>query len=126
MTPPATRSIRGKTSFHAGEAAEDAVARVYQARGCKLVAKRWRGSGGEIDLIFRDGATCLFVEVKKSTSFDAAASRISARQMQRIFAAAEEFLGGEPNGLLTETRFDAALVDACGRVQVRENALMDG
>ena len=42
--------------------------------------------------------------------------------MARIYAAAEEFLGGEPTGQLTESRFDVALVDAMGRIEVLENA----
>lgn len=65
----------------------------------------------EIDLILRDGAALIFVEVKQSRSFARAAESLSARQMQRIYRSAEEFLAGEPAGSLTEVRFDVALVD---------------
>ena len=36
--------------------------------------------------------------------------------------AATEFLAGEPKGQLTDVRFDVALVDDKGRIEVLENA----
>jgi putative endonuclease len=86
------------------------------------VAERWRGAAGEIDLVVREGARVVFVEVKAARSFDSAAQRLGRRQMDRLCAAAEEFVGQEPAGLLTEMRFDLALVDGSGRVRVIENA----
>lgn len=126
MTPPQARQHTGSMSFHAGEAAENSVARDYQRRGFKVANRRWRGQGGEIDLIVRDGAALIFVEVKKSRDFARAAQRLSNRQMQRIYASAEEFVGGEPNGALTDVRFDVALVDATGAVRIIENAFGHG
>lgn len=119
------RVQKGRVSFHAGEAAEACVARAYQRRGLQLAARRWRGTAGEIDLIFRDGSAVVFVEVKKSTSFAAAATRLRPTQQKRICAAAEEFICTEPEGLLTETRFDVALVNAAGEIDILENALQD-
>ncbi len=115
--------MSGLTSYHAGLAAEEAVARHYQAFGMRLCARRWRGAGGEVDLIFeQDGGALIFVEVKKGRSFDAAAHRLGARQMARIRAAASEFLATRPGGRLTEARLDVALVDGSGHVRVIENA----
>ena len=115
-------TLRGQTNYHAGLAAEDSVVRDYTRRGHSELARRWRGRGGEIDLIFREGARIVFVEVKKARSFAEAAERIGPRQIERLFAAATEFLGGQPDGLLTDIRFDVALVDASGAVEIRENA----
>ena len=42
--------------------------------------------------------------------------------MARLCQSAEEFLAGEPRGLLTEMRFDVALVDGQGRHMILENA----
>jgi putative endonuclease len=42
--------------------------------------------------------------------------------MDRICASAAQFLEQEPAGQLTNTRFDAALVDDTGTVQIIENA----
>lgn len=116
--------MSGKVSYLAGLSAEAAVARLYRAGGRSLVATRWRGRGGEIDLIARDGAAVIFVEVKKARDFDRAAERLSARQIARLQAAAGEFLAGEPRGLDTEARFDVALVDGAGRIEILENALV--
>ncbi len=113
----------GKVGHLSGLAAEDAVVRQYVAAGADLAQQRWRGQGGEIDLIFHDDGVVVFVEVKKSRTFARAAARLQPRQMARLMAAAEEFLGREPNGLLTDMRFDVALVDGTGDVHIIENAL---
>ena len=94
----------------------------YERRGFEVARRRWRGTSGEVDLIVRDGGDLIFVEVKKSRSFARAAERISAMQMARICASAEEFLGSEPRGLLTDVRFDVALVDEQGQTKIIENA----
>ncbi|SLN49861.1 YraN family protein [Ruegeria meonggei] len=119
MTP---RSVRSSVSYHAGQAAEHQVASEYERRGYIIVHRRWRGVGGEIDLIARNDEGLVFIEVKKSTSFEKAAARINRRQMDRICASAGQFLENEPNGQLTNVRFDAALVDASCAVQIIENA----
>ena len=114
--------MSGLTSYHAGVAAEAAVERAYRRAGLKVRSRRWRGTGGEIDLIVQDGRGLIFVEVKKSRTRDAAALRLNRRQMHRIYSSASEFLAGEPMGQLTDARFDVALVDATGCVDVIENA----
>lgn len=114
--------MTGRRSYHAGVAAEDQVARLYDRSGRPVVARRWRGPGGEIDLIARDGAEVIFIEVKQARSHAIAAERVTARQMARITASAACFLGGEPAGQATPVRFDVALVDGAGRIAVLENA----
>jgi putative endonuclease len=120
------RHHRGKAAFYAGVAAEKRIAQDYERRGFTVARERWRGKGGEIDLVIRDGAGLIFVEVKQSRDFARAAESLSARQMQRIYRSAEEFLAQEPNGSLTEVRFDVALVDGSGVVQIIENAFGHG
>ncbi len=127
MTAPATprnglRRRRGSVAHAAGVAAEEGAARHYEARGLAVAARRWRGPGGEVDLILRDGAALVFVEVKRAHTLEAAAHRLSRRQADRLLASAQAFCAGEPGGLLTAMRFDLALVDALGRVCVIENA----
>jgi putative endonuclease len=119
------RAARGAMAYRTGLVAEESVARDYGRRGLPVVARRWRGLSGEIDLILRDGAGFVFVEVKKAASFAVAAERLTRKQMKRIFGAAQEFVGTQPLGSLTDMRFDLALVDGRGRVQVMENALWD-
>ncbi|MDJ0825583.1 MAG: YraN family protein [Rhodobacter sp.] len=114
--------MTGSVSYQAGISAEDSVARTYEEAGYNAMARRWRGPGGEIDLIFEKLGALVFVEVKKSRDFASAAARLTDRQMQRIGAAASGFLATMPSGQATEARFDAALVDATGAVQIVENA----
>jgi putative endonuclease len=116
------RRRKGRIAFHSGRAAEEAVARHYDRCGAAIAASRWRGTAGEIDLVARDGAGVVFIEVKKAATHAEAAERLSRRQMDRIYAAASEFLEGEPRGQLTDCRFDVALVDASGRVEILEHA----
>lgn len=117
--------MTGATGYHAGRVAEDIVAKDYARRDHGIAARRWRGKSGEIDLIARDGEMVIFVEVKKSRSFASAATRLGRRQMDRIVATAGEFLAKEPRGQLTDVRFDLAVVNGTGAVQVIENAFME-
>lgn len=116
------RRSRGQVSQAAGVAAEGVVEHLYMRSGRVIAARRWRGAGGEIDLIARDGAEVIFIEVKQSVTHAQAAEHLGARQMGRIWNAAAEFLEGEPMGQLTAARFDVALVDGQGRVEIIENA----
>lgn len=119
----ARRRSRGRMAHLGGAAAEDRVAMEYERRGYALAARRWRGRSGEIDLVFRHGDAVIFVEVKAARDFDAALCSLGQRQIGRICRAAEEFVGGEPGGSLTEMRFDIGLVDARGDLRILENAL---
>lgn len=115
---------RGRTAYHAGLAAEDIVAEQYNRSGHKVIARRWRGLSGEIDLVAQDGEGVIFIEVKKSRSHGRAATMLTARQLDRIYGAGAEFVGTQPKGQLTDMRIDIALVDGAGRVEVIENASM--
>ena len=115
----------GKLAYLSGQSAEAQVAADYTRRGHTLAQERWRGKAGEVDLIFNSGAEVVFVEVKKARHFGDAAARISKRQQQRICLAAEEYLGTQPQGLLTPMRVDAAFVNGRGEVRILENAISD-
>lgn len=117
------RHDMGRTGYLSGMAAEDRVEREYARRGYPAIARRWRGRAGEVDLVLRDGDGLVFVEVKKSRSFARAVERLTARQIGRLTQAAEEFVGTQPLGSLTDVRFDVVLVDGSGQLRVIENAL---
>lgn len=126
MTGKQIRHHRGRMAYHAGLAAEHRIAQDYERRGFAVARRRWRGKGGEIDLILRDGNGFIFVEVKQSRDFHRAAESLTQRQMQRIYASAEEFIGLESNGSLCGVRFDVALLDGQGDMQIIENAFGHG
>lgn len=119
--------MSGAESYWAGRSAEAQIARHYAAQGLAVVAERWRGKRGEIDLILREpeaaGGGYVFVEVKKSRDLARAAERLTARQIARLQGAGEEFLASQPGGMAAPARFDVALVDGQGQVQIIENAL---
>ncbi len=114
--------MNGAVAYHSGKFAEENVAQLYLASGQEVIARRWRGRSGEIDVIVRDGEQLIFIEVKKSRSHAAAAEHLSLRQIQRIYQTASEFLGSQPDGQDSLVRFDVALVDSVGRIEILENA----
>jgi putative endonuclease len=113
---------RGATNHLAGLAAEAQVAEHFRRAGLPMRERRWRGPGGEIDLIFGDAAGLVFVEVKKARDHETALARVTARQLDRIRLSAEAYAARMPRGALTEMRIDIALVDAMGRIAIVENA----
>jgi putative endonuclease len=98
-----------------GGAAEEAAAAFLAGQGLALVARNFRTRFGEIDLIARDGATLVFVEVRMrraSAQFGGAAGSIDPRKRRRIEAAARQYLqrlGREP-----PCRFDVVTLDQDG------------
>lgn len=110
--------------YHAGLSAERIVARRYLRRGAEFLQHRWRGRGGEIDLIFRENGEFVFVEVKSSKSHERAAQRLGRRQVQRIMRAASEYAAQATGVADNYMRFDVATVNNSGDVRVLENALV--
>lgn len=90
--------MSGSVSYHAGLSAEDQVTRHYARDGHVILARRWRGPAGEIDLVAEKDGTVVFIEVKKSRSHARAAERLSQRQLHRIYCSAEDFIGHLPAG----------------------------
>jgi putative endonuclease len=113
---------RGELAYYAGVAAETLTANHYQSLGNSVLHHRWRGVGGEIDLIVEEPNGYVFVEVKKAASFGEAACRLGADQMQRVCSAALEFVGNIVGRLDVNMRFDLALVNGHGEVEILENA----
>ncbi len=115
--------MSGLVSYLSGKLAEDRVVDAYTAQGHRLVCRRWRGPVGEIDLVLEKNGEVVFVEVKSSKTCADAATRLTRRQIGRLLASAEAALGFFPKGSLTPMRFDVALVDRTGRIDVISNAL---
>lgn len=116
------RRMRGQGANLFGGCAEDIVERHYSAQGRAVTERRWRGTAGEIDLVARDGDGFIFIEVKAARDFARAAERLTRQQIGRIYQTAAEYLGTTPLGQMSDVRFDVALVDGSGRVEVLEAA----
>jgi putative endonuclease len=102
-----------------GDAAEDRALDHLRRAGLRLVARNYRTphrGGGEIDLVMRDGATLVFVEVRGrvDSAYGGAAASIGWVKQRRIVFAARHFLLRLPSP--PPCRFDVVAIDA-GRVQ---------
>jgi putative endonuclease len=96
-----------------GQWAETQAARYLTERlGYHLVERNVRLSGGEIDLILRQGDRIVFVEVKARRGADAAAA-VTADKRRRVGRAAARWLSrrGVPAG---GCRFDVVTVEGRG------------
>ncbi|MBN2799555.1 MAG: YraN family protein [Deltaproteobacteria bacterium] len=86
-----TAASRREALAH-GQWAEGFVAQDLERRGFSILARNWRGGGGELDLVaLREEHLC-FVEVKSSTRSAADPERLSAAQQRRLISAAEAWL----------------------------------
>lgn len=119
-----TRRQRGEIAYYNGLRAEDVVARDFGRRGMAVLAQRWRGRAGELDMIVRSPEGLIVVEVKTGPSCAEAALLLRPAQMRRIWQAAEEYLASQPLGFGTPCRIDVALVDRHGTIEYIENAVM--
>jgi len=100
-----------------GVQSEDEALRFLRREGLKLEERNYTCRLGEIDLVMRDGATLVFVEVRmrRNHSFGAAAESITPRKRARLLAAARHYLAGRR--AMPVCRFDAVLIDSDGAPQ---------
>ncbi len=95
----------------AGAGAEDQAARFLASRGLTIVERNFRTRLGEIDLVAREGATLVFVEVRYRASggYGGALESVTGAKRARIVAAANQYLarlGAEP-----PCRFDVVALE---------------
>lgn len=102
-----------------GADAEAAAARLLEARGLKVVARNFRVRGGEIDLVCRDGAATVFVEVRLRTrpDYGGAGASITAAKQARLILAARHWLARHGE---CPCRFDAVLSDGVQLEWIRD------
>jgi putative endonuclease len=107
------------------------LARVELERlGYQILDRRYRSRFGEIDLIARDGATVVFVEVKTKTDsrFGDPAEMVTVQKQRRLVSMAEEYVSGHALDA-TPCRFDVVAVDASAapaRITVYKDAFRPG
>jgi putative endonuclease len=77
-----------------GGEGEKLAERFLRGQGYRILARNYRCSCGEIDLIARDGETVAFIEVKgKSTRrFGSPLEAVTARKRQRLVLVASHYL----------------------------------
>ena len=72
-----------------GRTAETLAALWLRLHGWRILARRARAPGGEVDIIARRGRTLAFIEVKARSTEDAAGFALDAFRLRRVVTAAE-------------------------------------
>ncbi|HCA26365.1 MAG TPA: YraN family protein [Betaproteobacteria bacterium] len=102
----------------AGAAAEKQAAQFLRRQGLALIEANYRCRFGEIDLIMRDGAALVFIEVRlrRRGMFGGAAESITWRKQQCLLKTAQHYL--RDRGNLPLCRFDAVLLEGEARQRI--------
>jgi putative endonuclease len=87
------------------------AAAFLERKGLRVIERNYRCRLGEIDLVAREGATTVFVEVRQraSSAFGGAAASITPAKRQRLLRAARHYLSRLRT--LPQCRFDALLIE---------------
>lgn len=91
-----------------GEAVEAAARRLLERAGLRTLAANARFRGGELDLVMRDGAEVVFVEVRyrRDAAFGGGAASVDRHKRRRLVLAAQAFLAANPALAQAPCRFD--------------------
>ena len=118
-----TRSPEARRrSFRTGRLAELLAAILLMAKGYRILARRYGGRGGEIDLIAARGRTIAFVEVKARARMEAAQASIGAQKQALVSRAARRWLARHPGSAGLTYRADAVFLAPWRRPRHLEDA----
>jgi putative endonuclease len=94
-----------------GVHAEIMAAAFLEKQGLTILARNYRCRLGEIDLVAREGATTVFVEVRKrrSSGFGGAAGSITHAKRLKLLNAARHYMSKLRT--IPQCRFDALLIE---------------
>jgi len=100
-----------RQALETGPRGEEFAARFLEARGCQVLWHRYRGAGGEIDLVARQGDCLVFVEVKsrKGRGLGEPEERVDRAKQERLVRAARHYCARHPEQG-KEYRFDVIAV----------------
>ena len=106
-----------------GRDGEDAAARYLSALGFEVLKRNLRGPSGEIDIVAREGATLVFIEVKarRSRTYGSALGAVDARKRRRLRAAAADYL--QFVAPEAKARFDVLTIDGA-RLRLHRDAFV--
>jgi putative endonuclease len=103
-----------------GAEAERRARRFYRLRGYRVLGENVWAGGNELDLIVRRGRRLVFCEVKAKLgeSYGDPVEMVGAEKQRRLRRAAEAWLGGHPDLVGLEVRFDVVAVTPSGVTRV--------
>ena len=104
-----------------GRLAEWGAALALRLKGYRILARRFRASGGEADLVAARAGGLVFVEVKARATRAAALAAVTPRQCRRVEQAARAFVAANPTWVDRPIRFDViAMLPGRWPVHVRD------
>ena len=105
-----------------GNAAEDQVLDYLVGRNLRLVTRNYSCRAGEIDLIMKDGAQLVFVEVRyrARADFGSALESVTPAKQRKLVTAAQHYL--QRSGQTPACRFDVVGMDQERRIHWVKNA----
>ncbi|MBM3187254.1 MAG: YraN family protein [Chloroflexi bacterium] len=106
-----TKSERANTK-RTGQVGEDLACAALTRRGYEIVARNWRCPQGELDIVARDGACWVFVEVKARRGRGAGLPEegLTADKLARLSELAEIYLAERAVGE-TDWRIDLVAIE---------------
>ena len=115
------RSENENSTRRTGTKYEDAAAAYLEGKNYRILQRNFRCRTGEVDLIARDGAFLVFVEVKyrRDEALGAPEEAVSALKQQRIQRTAAWFLNEHRLSPDTACRFDVIAVEGAEGETVR-------
>lgn len=104
--------IRERNKRRLGAKAEQAVRMYLEQHGIVVMEMNYRCRQGEVDVIAKDGAYYVFIEVKyrNSAKYGMPQDAVDARKQYRISKAALYYLYSHGLGEDTPVRFDVAAI----------------
>lgn len=110
-----------------GHDLEGAVSCYLSQQGLKLVTANYVCKSGEIDLIFDDSNTLVFVEVRhrKSDDYGGAAISITRAKQRKVIRAATHYLLARDLWDKVPCRFDAVIVEEDSHEELKIDWIKD-
>ena len=114
MSPSAERTLkvsrRARRSGKLGRRYEAIALAWLRLKGYRLLARRFGGKGGEIDLIMLRGDTVAFVEIKARARIEDAALTITAEKRRLVEGRMRQWLSRNPWAMQRTLRADAVFL----------------
>lgn len=104
------RSAGQQKAGRTGRVAEQVAALFLMAKGYRILARRYGGKGGEIDLIAKRGDTIAFVEVKARDTMEAALGAITAEKQRLVARRVRSWQAQNPWANHSTLRADAVFI----------------
>jgi putative endonuclease len=96
-----------------GARAEEATAAWLLGAGWRVLARRWRGGAGELDLVCLDPSGALVgveVKLRRTARAGSAADSINRNRLRRLRGTLVQFAAGQETAFIAELRLDLVTV----------------